>query len=97
MDLNQLKHHMRVDHDFEDDLIAEYKAWAEDEVKDSVSTSLNRNEEYFENNKHFDKAVVLLTSHYFHNRLPMADVRQDNLPFAIHSAIHKLRGGYDEE
>lgn len=97
MDISQLKKHIRVDHNFEDELIESYMFWAEEEVKDSVSTSLTRNEEYFEGNAHFDRAVALLTSHYFHNRLPMSEVNFTNLPSGINSAIHKLRGGYYEE
>ena len=98
MDLNTVKKHIRVDHDFEDDLIQQYMNWAEDEVKDSVSTSLSRNEAYFEGNKHYEKAVALLTSHYFHNRLPMVEANRvsNNLPYGVMSAIHKLRGDYHE-
>lgn len=96
MDLDILKNHIRVDHGFEDALIVQYQKWAEAEVKDSVSTSATRNEDYFNDNPHFEKAVILLTSHYYHNRLPMGEVKQANLPFAINSAIHKLRGGYHE-
>ena len=97
MELEQLKQHIRVDHSFEDDLIFEYKKWAEAEIKDSVSTSGNRNESFFEDNPHYDRAVVLLTSHFFENRLPMVEVVVHNLPYGIMSAIHKLRGGYYEE
>lgn len=96
MELEKVKKHIRVDHSFEDDLISEYTLWAESEIKDSVSTSKNRNEEYFNNSVHFERAVVLLTGHYFENRLPMTEVNFNNLPFGIMSAVHKLRGGYHE-
>ena len=99
MDLDTLKTHIRVDHDFEDALIESYKTWAEEEIKDSVTTDPRRDNNYFEGNAHYEKAVILLTSHYYHNRLPMIGVTRQNpanilLPFAIHGAIQKLRGGY---
>lgn len=97
MNLEEIKKHIRVDHSFEDDLLQNYKDWAESEIKDSVSTSDNRNDEYFEGSPHYERAVVLLTGHYFENRLPMVEVELKNLPFGIISAVHKLRGGYHEE
>ena len=97
MELEKLKQHVRVDHSFEDDLIRDYLGWAEAEVKDSVTTAPDRNESYFEGNPHYERAVALLTSHYFENRLPMVETTMHNLPFGITSAIHKLRGGYHEE
>lgn len=96
MDLKTVKGHIRAE-DFEDDELTMYLEWAEAEIKDSVSTSKSRNELYFDDNKHYEKAVVLLTSHYFENRLPMIDINPNNLPFSIDSAIHKLRGDYYEE
>ena len=96
MELEDLKKHLRVDHDFEDELIKQYQVWAEEEIKDSVSTAPNRDDDYFEDNPHFERAVVLLTSHYFENRLPMTEVNLQTIPFAITSAVQKLRGGYIE-
>lgn len=94
--LDQVKKHVRVDHSFEDDLLETYIEWAESEVKDSVSTSENINDEYFTDNPHYERAVTLLTAHYFENRLPMSETRLNNLPYGVTSAVHKLRGGYYE-
>ena len=96
MELETIKKHIRVDHSFEDDLIRDYMLWASEEIKDSVSTSETRNEAYFENSKHYERAVVLLVSHYFENRLPMIETELKNLPYGIQSAVQKLRGGYYE-
>ena len=96
MELETIKKHIRVDHSFEDDLIRNYMVWASEEIKDSVSTSENRNELYFENSTHYERAVVLLVSHYFENRLPMIETELKNLPYGIQSAVQKLRGGYYE-
>lgn len=97
MNLELLKKHLRVDHSFEDDLIAEYQRWAEEEIKDSVSTERFRNELFFDGNPHFDQAVVLQTAFYYENRLGFGDRRIDtsiNAPDAVLSAIQKLRGSY---
>ena len=97
MELEKVKKHVRVDHSFEDDLLETYIEWAELEVKDSVSTSENINDEYFTDNPHYERAVTLLTAHYFENRLPMSETRLNNLPFGVMSAIHKMRGAYHED
>lgn len=97
MTLEQLKLHMKVTSSFEDDVIKEYQLWAIDEIKDSVSTSPNRNESFFENNKIFDRAVVLLTTHYYENRVAYSDIQTYEVNDATTSAIQKLRGAYPYE
>lgn len=97
MNLALLKKHLRVDHSFEDDLIAEYQKWAEEEIKDSVSTELLRNESFFKDNPHFNQAVALQTAFYYENRLGISERRLNNsinAPDAVLSAIQKLRGNY---
>lgn len=94
MNLSQLKLHLRVDHTFEDELIETYKSWAEAEVKDSVSTSIVRNDEFFEGNPHFERAVVLLVAYYFENRIANTEKALHNAPDAVLSAVQKLRGSY---
>ncbi|GKV67467.1 MULTISPECIES: head-tail connector protein [unclassified Sporosarcina] len=97
MDLELLKKHLRVDHSFEDDLIVEYRMWAEEEIKDSVSTEPLRNEEFFKDNPHFNLAVALQTAFYYENRLGISERRLNNAinaPNAVLSAIQKLRGNY---
>lgn len=91
-----VKKHIRVDHSFEDDQIGTYLEWAKAEVKDSVSTSETRNEAYFMDNMHYERAVTLLTAHFFENRLAMTELNLNNVPYGIVSAVHKLRGGYYE-
>lgn len=94
MELQLLKNHLRVDHDFEDGLIFEYQRWAEAEIKDSVSTEPLRNEKFFTSNPHFERAVVMLTSYYFENRVGYTEKRIDNAPNTVLSAVQKLRGNY---
>lgn len=95
MELPLIKSHLRVDHDFEDSLILEYQSWAEEEVKDSVSTEPLRNEEFFTNSPHFNRAVMMLVAYYFENRLGYTEKTIDNAPNTVLSAVQKLRGNYE--
>lgn len=91
-----LKKHLRITHSMDDDLLLEYKTWAEAEIKDSVSTSSTRNELFFEDNNIFNRAVALLTGHYYENRVAYTDVQSFSVDDAVLSAIQKLRGAYYE-
>lgn len=97
MTLNELKLHLRITHKMEDELLKVYKSWAEDEIKDSVSTSSKRDETFFEDNKIFERAVVLLTSYYYQNRIAYDDVTYNAMPDGVLGAIQKLRGSYHDK
>jgi uncharacterized phage protein (predicted DNA packaging) len=97
MTLEQLKIHLRITHSMEDDLLSIYKGFAEAEIKDSVSTSPNRDESFFQDNPIYDRAVALLTAHYYENRIAYSDVQTYELSDATTSAIQKLRGSYPYE
>lgn len=94
MNFETIKMHIRVDHSFEDDLIRDYCSWAEAEIKDSVSTEMSRNELFFDNNPHFNRAKVMLVAHYFENRIGYTEKSLTNTPDAILSAVQKLRASY---
>lgn len=94
MDLQLIKKHIRVDHSFEDELIEDYISWAEAEIKDSVSTEEIRNELFFDDNPHFNRAKVMLVAHYFENRIGYTEKSLTNTPDAILSAVQKLRASY---
>lgn len=94
MELQLLKTHLRIDHDFEDDLLLDYLSWAEAEIKDSVTTELLRDESFFVDNPHYKRALVLLVGHYFENRVGYAEKSLAEVPDGILSAVQKLRGSY---
>lgn len=96
MSLDKLKLHLRITHNLEDDLLQEYQAWAEDDIKDSVCTDTNRNESFFEGNKIYDRAVVLMTAYYYENRLAYSDTQLYEMPNGVLNAIQKLRGAYHD-
>lgn len=98
MDLKTLKLHMHVTHEMEDELIEMYKEWAETDIKDSVyPDDETRNEEFFEDNKHFERATFLLTSYYFESRYAYSDVEYRTAPNGVLSCIQKMRGAYPYE
>ena len=90
MELELIKKHMRVMDDFEDDAIEMYVSWAESKVKDSVTNEDMIYDLFFNNNTHYKRAVILLTAHYFQNRLPLTDKPQYNLAFGLQDALTQL-------
>lgn len=98
MDLTTLKLHMHVTHSMEDELIKNYQEWAESEIKDSVyPDDLTRDNAFFDNSKIFERAVVLLTSFYYENRLAYTEIDYKSSPDGVTGAIQKLRGAYPYE
>lgn len=97
MTLEELKLHLRITHSMEDGILSIYKDFAEAEIKDSVSTSPYRDESYFQDNKIYDRAVALLTAHYYENRIAYSDVQTYEMNDSTTSAIQKLRGSYPYE
>jgi len=96
MDLEMMKKFLKVDHDFEDELIATYIDWAKSDIIRSVTTAKDVNMDFFRDNRQFEKAVVLLTSHFFENRIPFVEKRRViEYPYGVLDAIQKLRGSYE--
>lgn len=97
MELSRLKKHLRVTHSMEDDLIQDYLEFAESEIKDSVSTSSTRDESFFEDNKIYERAVIMLTAHFYENRVAYSDIQLYEVNDSTTSSIQKLRGAYPYE
>src|SRR5699024_10457817 len=96
MDLEKLKLFLKVDHDFEDELIATYMDWAKADIIHSVTTEKAVNMDFFKDNRQYEKAVVRLTSHFFENRIPCGEKRGIvEYPYGVLDAIQKLRGAYE--
>ncbi|HBV22267.1 MAG TPA: hypothetical protein DEB42_00550 [Jeotgalicoccus sp.] len=94
MELETIKRHLRVIDNFEDDTILMYLEWAEEKVKDAITNDPLLYEEFFDNNSHYQRAVILLTAHYFSNRLPLSDKPQYNLTFGFRDALSHLRANF---
>lgn len=92
LDLNTIKLHLRISHDLEDPLIETYVDWATSSVIESVTTEDDADMDYLGSNKEYQKAVILLTSFYYENRLTISDKKQVEMPYGVLDAIQKLRG-----
>ena len=92
MDLETVKLHIRVPHNLEDSLIEDYIEWAESTVIESVTTEDKADKEYLENNTQFKKAVTMLTGFFYEQRMPIGEIRAEELPYSVQDAIQKLRG-----
>lgn len=98
MDIETLKLHMHVTHDMEDELIQMYKEWAESDIKDAVyPDDETRDEQFFEGNRHFERAVFLLASYWFEARYAYSDIEYRAMPNGVLNCIQKLRGAYNYE
>lgn len=94
MDIEKVKRHIRVIDDFEDETIAMYIEWSEAKIKGAVTDDPVVYGLFFDNNQNYERAVVLLTSHYFNNRLPMVDKPQYNLAFGLRDALSHMRADF---
>lgn len=94
MELEQVKKHIRVIDTFEDDAIEMYMKWSEDKVKDAITNEPSLHTEFFNNSTHYQRAVILLTAHYFNNRLPLSDRPQYNLTFGLRDALSHLQANF---
>lgn len=93
MELETIKRHLRVIDNFEDDAIEMYLQWAEEKVKDAITNEPLLYTEFFNNNTHYQRAVILLTAHYFNNRLPLSKP-QHNLTFGFRDALSHLQANF---
>ncbi|MFD2829231.1 head-tail connector protein [Corticicoccus populi] len=94
MDLETVKKHIRVLDDFEDDILTEYLEWSKTKVESSVTSTPHLYITFFESNSHYKRAVILLTAHYFNNRLPLSDKPQYNLSFGLRDALSHLNANF---
>ncbi len=101
LDVKRVKSHLRVTHNLDDDDIIEYLEFAKHDVIeavfDSKDESLNKTE--LEKDPSFRKAVIMLTSYYYENRLAMQEVSKSGgvqeSPMSVTHAIQILRAHRD--
>lgn len=91
--LDFVKRHLKVTHSLEDELISDYIEWSTDAIVEAVhdkySGSLDM--EKLKSDTTFKRALVLLTTFYYENRLTITEVNQSESPFGVLSAIQSLR------
>ncbi|NPC94796.1 phage gp6-like head-tail connector protein [Bacillus sp. WMMC1349] len=96
MTLERLKLALRIDHNFDDDLIKQLKDAAEHYIMDAVTLSPNR-EAFFKDNPKFDTAVIFLVGAWYEQRVSSIDKALEEIPFGVTSFIQQFRGAYRDE
>lgn len=86
-----VKKAIRVDHDFDDDLIMEvYLPSAINEVKTAVSLA-EEDESFYENNILFNLAVLKIVGHHYDNRSTTSNEQVYEIPVSSLNHIQTLR------
>ena len=86
-----VKKAIRVDHDFDDDLIMNvYLPGAINEVKTAVSLN-DEDEEFYENNPTFNLAVLNIIAHHNDNRSITTNEQNFDIPASSMKLVQTLR------
>lgn len=95
--LERVRSHLRVPHNMDDEDIAMYMEFAESDVIEAVFDGYdeNLNKDILHDDPTFKRAVLMLTSFYYENRLAISEVRQTESPFSVTHAIQTLRAHRD--
>lgn len=97
LDIETVKQHLRISHDLEDNLINQYIQWSIDTVIEAVYDKYdsNINMDLLQADMTFQRAVILLTTYYYENRLTISEVKQHDNPYSVLNAIQSLRANRD--
>lgn len=97
VDVNKMKGHLRIPHNLEDDQISDYLQFAKNDVIESVfdghDSSFDKNK--LELDPSFQRAVIMLTTYYYENRVAISEINQHESPFSVTHAIQTLRAHRD--
>lgn len=97
LDINKLKGHLRVPHNLEDPQIQDYLDWAKEDVIEAVYDSHDPklNKKALEEDTTYKKAVIMLATFYYENRMTISEIKQAESPFSVTHAIQILRAHKD--
>lgn len=97
LDLEKVKGHLRISHDLEDEQIQDYLEWAKSDVIEAVYDGRDPllDIQGLEVDPSYRRAVIMLTSYYYENRLTISEVNQHESPFSVTHAIQTLRAHRD--
>lgn len=90
LEISDLKNSLRIDHDFDDEMIAGLLEVAKQYVADAVSSKELPSE--ITEKMQYKMAVSLLTQHWYQNR-DEANVKR--MPDTVMAMIQQLRGFYN--
>ncbi|MBC6310146.1 phage gp6-like head-tail connector protein [Listeria sp. FSL L7-1582] len=94
--MENLRNTIKVDHNFDDDLILNvYLEASKTEIRRAITSSDTvENAVFFQNNRLYELAVLLLVKYYYDNRVAATATSQIEIPFGVNSLIQTLRGDY---
>ncbi|API92713.1 MULTISPECIES: head-tail connector protein [unclassified Virgibacillus] len=97
LDLERIKGHLRIPHNLEDTEIQDYLEFAKQDVIEAVFDSQDPNLDMpkLEEDKIYQRAVIMLTTYYYENRMAVSEVSQHESPFSVTHAIQTLRAHRD--
>lgn len=97
LDLNRIKGHLRIPHNLEDAEIQDYLDFAKQDVIEAVFDSQDPNLDMLglEKDKVYQRAVIMLATYYYENRMTISEISQAESPFSVTHAIQTLRAHRD--
>lgn len=97
LSLDKVKSHLRVPHDLEDETIEDYMTYAKIDVTEAIFDAYDPKikTDKLHDDVTFQRAVLMLTSYYYENRLTISEVSQHEAPFSVTHAIQTLRAHKD--
>lgn len=84
MELAELKNYLRIDHDYDDNILEMFQEIATDYINGAIEIKNPKD-------KRFDYAVTLLVGHWYENRLATTNQTITNIPYGVLPLIQQLR------
>ncbi|MGV0031427.1 head-tail connector protein [Latilactobacillus curvatus] len=94
MTTEEIKNYLRIDHTLDDNLIDNLYQSAREYVKNAIDVGVDV--ETFAKYKLFERAALLLTAHWYENRLASVQTGggTTSIPYGVTPLIQQLRGQY---
>ena len=87
--LESVKLSLRIDHNFDDELISALLETAKSYLKDAIDS--NNTDGTIEGYKQYDWAVSLLTQHWYEGRF---ETPKEHIPTTVQALLQQMRGKY---
>lgn len=94
MTTEEIKNYLRIDHMLDDNLVDNLYQSAQEYVKNAIDVGADV--ETFAKYKLFERAALLLTAHWYENRLASVQTGggTTSIPYGVTPLIQQLRGQY---
>lgn len=94
MTTEEIKNYLRIDHTLDDDLVNNLYQSAREYVKNAIDVTANIR--IFDKYTLFERAALLLTAHWYENRLASVQTGggTTSIPYGVTPLIQQLRGQY---